>query len=114
MNQTFEDILSKLLDWKENSGNQDIVELLKEKKDELGLSDESMALILESFGYLDNFTEKSAALAEAQENGISRKRWLASDLGKSLDKYNEEEKAHILNDVMDKIDETINLQSEEE
>ena len=114
MNQTFEDILSKLLEWKEKCGNQDIVELLKEKKDELGLSDESMALILESFGYLDKFTEKSASLAEAQEEGISRKRWLTSDLEKSLGKYNEEEKAQIMDEVMAKIDETINSQCEEE
>lgn len=114
MNQTFEEILSTLLEWKEKSGNQDVAELLKEKKDELGLSEESMATILESFGYLDKFTEKSASLAEAQENGISRKRWLVSDLGRSLENYNQEEKAHILNDIMDKIDETINMQSEEE
>lgn len=114
MNQTFEDILSKLLDWKENSGNQDIVELLKEKRDEFGLSDESMALIIESFGYLDKFTKKSAALAEAQEEGISRKRWLTSDIEKSLRNFNDEEKARIMDDIMDKIDETINMQSEEE
>lgn len=114
MNQTFEDIFSKLLECKEKCGDQDIVELLKEKKDELGLSDESMALILESFGYLDKFTKKSVALAEAQEEGISRKRWLTSDIEKSLHNFNDEEKARIMNDIMDKIDETIKTQSEEE
>jgi hypothetical protein len=69
---------------------------------------------LESFGYLDKFTEKSASLAEAQDEGISRKRWLASDLEQSLRNFNEEEKAKIMDDVMEKIDETINSQSEEE
>jgi hypothetical protein len=114
MNQTFEDILSLLLEWKEKNDNQDVVELLKEKKDELGLSEESMALVFESFDYIDKFSEKSASLAEAQDEGISRKRWLASDLEKSLRNFNEEEKTKIMDDVMEKIDETINSQSEEE
>ena len=114
MEQTFEDILSSLLDSYEKSESKDIDALLREKSEELGLTEESIALVKDASEYIDKFAEKTNQLAEAQDDGISRKRWLTSDIEKSLGDYADEEKAEIMQAVSEQVDMVINQQAGEE
>lgn len=114
MEQTFEKILSSLLDSYEKGGKQEIETLLSEKCEELGLTEESMKLVKETSVYIDKFAEKTNQLAEAQDDGISRKRWLTSDIEKSLGDYADEGKAAIMQAISEQVDLVINQQAGEE
>ena len=114
MEQTFEKILSSLLDSYEKGGKQEIETLLSEKSEELGLTEESMKLVKEASEYLDKFAEKTNQLAEAQDDGISRKRWLTSDIEKSLGDYADEGKAAIMQAISEQVELVINQQAGEE
>lgn len=114
MEQTFEKILSSLLDSYEKGGKQEIEVLLSEKSEELGLTEESMKLVKEASEYIDKFAEKTNQLAEAQDDGISRKRWLTSDIEKSLGDYADEGKAAIMQAISEQVDLVINQQAGEE
>ena len=114
MEQTFEKILSSLLDSYEKGGKQEIETLLSEKSEEVGLTEESMKLVKEASEYLDKFAEKTNQLAEAQDDGISRKRWLTSDIEKSLGDYADEGKAAIMQAISEQVDLVINQQAGEE
>ena len=114
MEQTFEKILSSLLDSYEKGGKQEIETLLSEKSEELGLTEESMKLVKEASEYIDKFAEKTNQLAEAQDDGISRKRWLTSDIEKSLGDYADEGKAAIMQAISEQVDLVINQQAGEE
>lgn len=114
MEQTFEKILSSLLDSYEKGGKQEIETLLSEKSEEFGLTEESMKLVKEASEYIDKFAEKTNQLAEAQNDGISRKRWLTSDIEKSLGDYADEGKAAIMQAISEQVDLVINQQAGEE
>lgn len=114
MEQTFEDILSSLLDSYEKSKSKDVDALLREKSEELGLTEESISLVKDASEYIDKFAEKTNQLAEAQDDGISRKRWLTSDIEKSLGDYADEGKAAIMQAISDQVDLVINQQAGEE
>lgn len=114
MEQTFESILSSLLDSYEKGGGQDIQALLSEKCEELGLTEESMKLVKDASEYIDKFAEKAASLEAARDEGISMKRWLTEDLENSMKKLSDEEKVEIFEALSEKQNEIINKIGEEE
>ena len=108
MEQTFEKILSSLLDSYEKSGSKDIEALLSEKSEELGLTEESTTLIKDALEYIDKFSEKAAALEEAKEEGLTTRRWLTEDLDKSMEALSDEEKAEVMEGLSKQISEIQN------
>lgn len=114
MEQTFEDILASLLDSYEKSESKDIDALLREKSEELGLTEESKALVKNASEYIDKFTEKTASLEAAREEGISMKRWLTEDLDNSMAELSDDEKTEIFEGLAKNNDVFINKCTEEE
>lgn len=114
MEQSFEKILSSLLDSYEKGGKQEIETLLSEKSEELGLTEESMKLVKEASEYIDKFAEKAVSLEAAREDGISLKRWLSADLDNSMRDLSVEEKTEVFEKLTDKLNEIVNKQTEEE
>ena len=113
MEQTFEGILSSLLDSYEKGG-KDIQALLSEKCAELGLTEASMKLVKSASEYIDKFAEKAESLVYAMNEGISMKRWLAEDLENSMKELSDEEKVEIIEALSEKQNEMINNIDEEE
>ena len=70
MEQTFDTILTSLLESYENNPAQDIDALIEEKSKEWNLTEEQAALLKETNGYIDGFTENAASLEEAKADGI--------------------------------------------
>ena len=114
MEQTFESILSSLLDGYEKSESKDINALLEEKSEELGLTEESKALVKNASEYIDKFAEKTASLEAAREEGISKKRWLTEDLDNSMVELSDSEKTEIFEGLAKKNDEFLNQTTGEE
>lgn len=114
MEQTFEKILSSLLDSYEKGEGQDIDALLSEKSEELGLTEENLKLVKEASEYLDKFADKAASLEAAREEGISRKRWLTEDLEESMKEISDEEKAEVFESLSKNLEEMVNKEAEEE
>ncbi len=114
MEQTFEGILSSLLDGYEKSESKDIDALLKEKNEELGLTEEGKTLIKKASEYIDKFSEKTESLEAAREEGISMKRWLTEDLEKGMKDLSDQEKADIFEGLTIKRDEQLNQNAKEE
>ena len=104
MEQTFEGILSSLLDSYEKGGGQDIQALPSEKCEELGLTEESIKLVKGASEYIDKFAEKAESLEAARDEGISMKRWLSEDLGNSMKELTNEEQVEII-DTLSKVSE---------
>lgn len=114
MEQTFEDILSSLLDGYEKSESKDIDALLREKSEELGLTEESISLVKNASEYIDKFAEKTASLEAAREEGISMKRWLTENLDNSMAELSDEEKVEIYEGIAKKNEDFINKIAGEE
>ena len=73
MTQSFEDILTSMLEQLENNPDQDIDVLVKDECEKMGVSEKGKALLSETNEYIDGFAEKMAALQKAKEEGRSRK-----------------------------------------
>jgi len=114
MEQTFEGILSSLLDSYEKSESKDIDSLLKEKSEEFGLTEESKSLVKKASEYIDKFAEKTASLESAREDGISMKRWLTEDLDNSMAVLSDDEKSEIFEELTNGKDDFIHKITEEE
>jgi len=114
MGQTFEGILSSLLDGYEKSESKDIDALLKEKSEELELTEKSIALVKDASEYIDKFAEKTASLEAARDEGISMKRWLTEDLDNSMAELSDEEKVEIYEGIAKKNEDFINKIAGEE
>ena len=114
MEQTFEDILASLLDSYEKSESKDIDALLREKSEELGLTEESISLVKNASEYIDKFAEKTASLEAAREEGISMKRWLTENLDNSMAELSDEEKVEIYEGIAKKNEDFINKIAGEE
>lgn len=99
MEQTFETILTSLLESYENNPAQDIDALIEEKSKEWGLTEEQAALLKETNGYIDGFTENAASLEEAKADGKSRKRWMLEKIDNMTEGRSEEEKAQIVSTI---------------
>ena len=99
MEQTFETILTSLLESYENNPAQDIDALIEEKSKEWGLTEEQAVLLKETNGYIDGFAENAASLEEAKADGKSRKRWMLEKIDNMTEGRSEEEKAQIVSTI---------------
>ena len=101
MPQTFEDILTSMLEQLENNPNQDIDVLVKDECEKMGVSEEGKALLSETNEYIDGFAEKMAALQTAKEEGKSRKQWMLEEMDRIMEGRDEQEKAEIVSAISD-------------
>ena len=101
MPQTFEDILTSMLEQLENNPNQDIDVLVKDECEKMGVSKEGKALLSETNEYIDGFAERMASLQKAKENGKSRKQWMLAEMDRIMEGRDEQEKAEIVSAISD-------------
>ena len=101
MPQTFEDILTSMLEQLENNPNQDIDVLVKDECEKMGVSEEGKALLSETNEYIDGFAERMASLQKAKEDGKSRKQWMLEEMDRILKGRDEQEKAEIVSAISD-------------
>lgn len=101
MPQTFEDILTSMLEQLENNPNQDIDVLVKDECKKMGVSEEGKALLSETNEYIDGFAERMASLQKAKENGKSRKQWMLAEMDRIMEGRDEQEKAEIVSAISD-------------
>lgn len=101
MTQSFEDILTSMLEQLENNPDQDIEVLVKDECERMGVSDEGKALLSETNEYIDGFAEKMAALQKAKEEGKARKQWMLEEMDRILEGRDEQEKAEIVSAISD-------------
>lgn len=101
MTQSFEDILTSMLEQLENNPDQDVDVLVRDECEKMGVSEEGKALLSETNEYIDGFAEKMAALQKAKEEGRSRKQWMLEELDRILEGRDEQEKAEIVSAISD-------------
>lgn len=101
MPQTFDEILTSMLEQLENNSDQDIDVLVKDECEKMGVSKEGKALLSETNEYIDDFAEKMAALQTAKEDGKSRKQWMLEEMDRILEGRDEQEKAEIVSAISD-------------
>ena len=101
MLQTFDEILTSMLEQLENNPNQDIDVLVKDECEKMGVSEEGKALLSETNEYIDGFAEKMAALQKAKEEGKSRKKWMLAEMDRIMEGRDEQEKAEIVSAISD-------------
>lgn len=101
MEQTFENILTFLLEAYENNPEQDIDVLIEEKCQEWNLSEEQINLLKETNGLIDSFNEHANSLEKAKANGWSRKRWMLNEIDRITNGRSEEERAQIVSAISD-------------
>ena len=101
MPQTFEDILTSMLEQLENNPNQDIDVLVKDECEKMGVSEEGKALLSETNEYIDGFAERMASLQKAKDEGRSRKQWMLAEMDRILEGRDEQEKAEIVSAISD-------------
>lgn len=101
MEQTFENILTSLLEAYENNPAQDIDTLIEEKCKGLNLSEEQVALLKETNELIDSFNEQAKSLEKAKADGWSRKRWMLNEMDRITDGRSEEEKSQIVSAISD-------------
>ena len=99
MPQTFDEILTSMLEQLENNPDQDIDVLVKGECEKMGVSEESMALLSETNEYIDGFAEIMAALQKAKDEGKSRKQWMLEEMDRILEGRDEQEKAEIVSAI---------------
>lgn len=101
MTQSFEDILTSMLEQLENNPDQDIDVLVKDECEKMGVSEEGKALLSETNEYIDGFAERMASLQKAKEEGKSRKQWMLEEMDRILEGRDEQEKAEIVSAISD-------------
>lgn len=101
MPQTFDEILTSMLEQLENNPNQDIDVLVKDECEKMGVSEEGKALLSETNEYIDGFAERMASLQKAKENGKSRKQWMLAEMDRIMEGRDEQEKAEIVSAISD-------------
>lgn len=99
MEQTFDTILTSLLESYENNPAQDIDALIEEKSKEWDLTEEQTDLLKATNDYIDDFTENAASLEDAKADGKSRKRWMLEKIDCMTEGRSEEEKAQIVSAI---------------
>lgn len=95
MEQTFENILTSLLEAYETNPAQDIDTLIEEKCKEWELPEDQINLLKETNALIDSFNEHANSLEKAKADGWSRKRWMLNEIDRIADGRSEEEKAQI-------------------
>ena len=101
MAQNFEEILTSMLERLDENPEQDVNALIKDECENMGVSEESKALLSETNEYIDGFAEKMAALQKAKEEGKSRKQWVLEEMDRIMEGRDEQEKAEIVSAISD-------------
>ncbi len=101
MAKSFDEILTSMLEQLENNPDQDIDVLVKGECENMGVSEESMALLSETNEYIDGYAEKMATLQKTKEEGKSRKQWMLEEMDRILEGRDEQEKAEIVSAISD-------------
>lgn len=101
MEQTFENILTSLLEAYENNPEQDIDVLIEEKCQEWTLPEEQINLLKETNGLINSFNEHANSLEKAKANGWSRKRWMLNEIDRITNGRSEKERAQIVSAISD-------------
>lgn len=101
MPQTFDEILTSMLEQLENNPDQDIEVLVKDQCERMGVSEKGKALLSETNEYIDGFAERMAALQKAKDEGKSRKQWMLEEMDRILEGRDEQEKAEIVSAISD-------------
>lgn len=101
MEQTFENILTSLLEAYESNPAQDIDVLIEEKCQEWNLPEEQINLLKETNGLIDSFNEHANSLEKVKADGWSRRRWMSSEIDRITDGRSEEERAKIVSVISD-------------
>ena len=96
MDNTFDNVLSSLLEQLETNPGQDIDTLISKECEKLGVSQEARKLITETNNLIDGFAEKMDSLQNAKKQGTSRKEWLLKQLDEVMEGKDESEKAKIV------------------
>lgn len=99
MEQNFETILDSLLESYEQNPEKDLNEIINEKCDEIGISEESRQLLKETNEMIDAIEEKTSSLAKAKDGGKTRQRWVLDELERITEGRTEEEKATLISAI---------------
>lgn len=114
MNQTFEEILTSLLESYEDNPGQDVESFIEEKCEELNLTGEQVKTIKEANECLGGFAASRESLSEARAEGKSRKRWVLEAVDAVVEDRSEEEKASLVSAVSDTLDKVMEESSTKE
>ena len=107
----FNEILNSLLTGYEQGIGQDIDAFLKEKGQELGLSEESMRKVEEASALIDKLALNIDSLQEAKEKGHSVKRWMMDKLEESLKPLEEgESKEKLVSILAEHVEKSMEVQ----
>lgn len=100
MEQNFETILDSLFESYEQNPEKDLNEIINEKCDEIGISEESRQLLKETNEMIDAIEEKTSSLAKAKdERKTTRERWVLDELERITEGRTEEEKATLISAI---------------
>ena len=107
----FNEILNSLLTGYEHGMGQDIDAFLKEKGQELGLSDESLKKVEQTSALVDKLALNIDSLQEAKEKGHSVKRWMMDKLEESLKPLEEgESKEKLVSILAEHVEKSMEVQ----
>ena len=107
----FNEILDSLLSGYEQGTGQDIGTFLKEKGQELGLSDDGLKKVEDASALIDELTLNIDSLQKAKEEGHSVKQWMMDMLEESLKTLDEgESKVRLVNILTDHLEKGIEVQ----
>lgn len=99
MEQNFETILDSLLESYEQNPEKDLNEIINEKCDEIGISEESRQLLKETNEMIDAIEEKTSSLKKAKKEGKTRGRWVLDELERITEGRTEEEKTTLISAI---------------
>ncbi len=101
MMNSFDEILSSLLNIVEENPSADIDALLASKLSELGLSDKGMKTLSETNSFLEAYDEMYRKLQESKDDGDTRDAWVQDMLIEIADKHNltDEQKESFFADI---------------
>lgn len=97
--QTFDEILTSVLETYESNPNQNLDSLISDECNKYGLSDEQVKLLKDVNDYIDSFANKAESLVKAKAEGKSRKRWIMEELDRITEGRDEKEKAQIMSAI---------------
>lgn len=111
--ESIEELLSWMLEEYDKNRNRDFDEFMKEKVEELDLSEKSREIIAEASEYIDDFAKKTTSLNAAREDNITTKRWLTDELGKATAELNEDDREEVLKAVEESLEKAVELEMEQ-
>jgi plasmid stabilization system protein ParE len=107
----FKDILDSLLSGYEQGGSQDVDSFLKEKGQELGLSEENLRKVEEASAFIDRLAAENESLQEAKKTGQNLKGWMMDKLEQSLQVVEPgEKKEQLVKALSEKMENIVNNQ----